>query len=910
MKILFKSSISSFFTMIIIVALAVALTGNSSSEEASALGHTVVDSKAANTYIQPANMTIALPAASARFFSDTKNSYVSEYLEQMGMTFAAGIEDKEVDIFVDSVPAEMYDSDFFAEEYLACIRSRDESCEITDFQQKDTITIGGMEFWNAYYVKEDLRYHDWYPVSAYVGMIDQVCVEILLVGYSEEQISAADVAVLAEEPLWDIISSVSYGDCTSVSGTEDNGFLSSLLKYSFSVWIFLIPLFYLLFDHVTLAKNYGEWHEDVLGREHSKELLGFFAVFIVLHHLVQQVGVSNAGVIGFLENFGVCFVGMFFFFSGYGLLQSYHKKPDYLKGFLRNRLPSILIPFYVCTAVYVLNSIFLEQEPFTIRTILQLLGILLINDQAWYIVEIALLYILFWVIFSLVKKENHAMLIMGIGTLFLTGGSLMLGHGESWFQGEWWYNATLLFWVGMLFAKYQTTLLSFLRKHYIRILAASVVLFFVFYRCTLYMLQYHGYWTEYAEISYAQSIADKWMTLAVQLPMVFFFVITILVLGQKIKCHNAVLGFLGTISLELYLIHNFFLKKFSFISGTGMYFLLVLFCSILAAAILHRLDTILLCRLMRRALPERTRILPVFRQLCEALKKAVNGSLLRLKKHPKAVIVEKGKQVVCIVLSFLSVFPIYLTAINATKDRRILGVSIVPGKNFLNNLDAINSMYEGAGGSLYQGIANSCVIAITSALCATYFGAMTAYAFERYSFKGKKYLWGCIIACMMIPQSVCFTGLYQLIVKAGMLNRHLPIILMAAATPSAVYFIRMYLKGVNFGEIVEAARIDGAKELGIFNRIIIPMIRPVLALQLTFSFVAAWNNGYVHTLLLYDWDKKTIASYVRILTGNASSGLPPEAYALMFASTLVPLIVYILCSKSIISSITLGGIKE
>ena len=82
------------------------------------------------------------------------------------------------------------------------------------------------------------------------------------------------------------------------------------------------------------------------------------------------------------------------------------------------------------------------------------------------------------------------------------------------------------------------------------------------------------------------------------------------------------------------------------------------------------------------------------------------------------------------------------------------------------------------------------------------------------------------------------------------------------ANPAAVYFVRMYLMNFKLNEITEAARIDGAGEFRIFNKIILPTLTPVLALQLTFSFVASWNDGYRQTLLLMDWSKKTAPSYI------------------------------------------------
>lgn len=913
MKTIFKSSFSSFFTMVIIVAVAVVLTGRTNTEAKTDLGHVMVDSRSSNVYVEPANLSVTLPPNAGMYFADTKITGIANYLTERGITFAAEMENDTYEIEVHAAPflVETYYGDSFLEDYLECVAARDETYVVTDAQMADPVIINDMEFQHIYYIKESLRYTEWDMMSAYITVIDNQCVEIILLKYAKESVTAGEVETQVDQELSDIIQSFAYGDKVPKPVTEEGGFWQDFLKYSFSPWIFLIPLLYIFFHRVTVGKSYGEWHEDALEVRHSKSILGFFAVFIVLHHLTQQIGAVNAGALGFLENFGVCFVGMYFFYSGYGLMQSYYDKPGYLKGFFKKRLPSVLIPFYLCTIVFVLNGLILEGEEFSITTLLQLSGFLLINDHAWYIVEIVLLYILFYLFFRFIKKEKIALLLMGISNVLLIAVSLLAGHGDYWFQGEWWYNSTMLFFLGMLFAKYRSGIISYVRKHYTKLLPVVIVLFFVFYFITADMLEKYGYWTEFSDITWVRSIADKALTLSVQLPMIIFFVAGVLLLGQKVQFENGILRFFGSISLELYLIHNLFLRKFSSVGGAGVYCLLVLVCSIIAATLLHKVDTLLLCLVMKKEMPKKVPIiLPALRQMRKSWLVAFWISLNRFLRHPKMILWQKFKQLVCIALAFLSVFPIYLTIINATKDHRVFGVSLLPGKSFLSNLEGMNSVYESAGGSIGQGILNSCIIATFSALAATYFGAMTAYAFERYKIKGNRILWGIIVACMMIPQTACFVGLYKILVKLHLMNNFIPIIMMALATPSAVYFIRMYLKSVNFSEIVEAARIDGAGEFRIFNRIILPMIRPVLALQITFSFVAAWNNGYVQSNLLLDWDKKTIAPYVSILSGDASKGLPPEAYALMLASAIVPLLVYTLCSKSIISSITLGGVKE
>lgn len=340
------------------------------------------------------------------------------------------------------------------------------------------------------------------------------------------------------------------------------------------------------------GKNF--WHEDALSLPVSKGLLGFCAIGIMLHHMSQTIYFAgeDAGILMFMVDIGVCFVGVFFFFSGYGLYSSLRDKPDYLNGFLKKRLPVILIPFYMCNFVYIIGAAlggyrFQKGELFPYLT-----GYTLMNTQMWYIVEIFFLYLLFYLVFRLVKKKGAACLIYGIILCAMTVGSLLLGHdtttisGGAWFHGEWWYNATLLLWAGMLFARYEQPILSFCRKYYWFVMTIDVLMTCFFYEKTLQALQTKGYWYEWEG---HPGYAEKFQTLAVQLPFIFFFVLFLILLTQKIQFKNKILSFLGEISLELYLVHNVFIGYLP-VKNRFWFILAVYAAGIVTAAVLHMID--------------------------------------------------------------------------------------------------------------------------------------------------------------------------------------------------------------------------------------------------------------------------------------------------------------------------------
>ena len=338
----------------------------------------------------------------------------------------------------------------------------------------------------------------------------------------------------------------------------------------------------------------GKWREESLSLQSSKRILGFCAACIILHHISQTIYFANEdpGILLFMVDIGVCFVGMFFFFSGYGLYSSFRDKPNYLKGFLQNRLPAVIVPFYICNFVFISGSCLWGYEFAKGEVLPYLTGVILMNSQMWYVVEILILYLLFYIVFRLIKNRNAACFVYTVCVVCLIAFSLWLGHDTTtptqglWFHGEWWYNTTILMPAGMLFAKWQQQILGFVRKFYGITLIVSVLLMAFFYSRTMYMLQNAGYWYEWEGYP---GYKEKWQTLAMQVPFVVFFVFTVILITQKIEFGNKILDFLGEIALELYLIHNLFVLYMP-IRNRVLYIIACYAASLALAAALHAID--------------------------------------------------------------------------------------------------------------------------------------------------------------------------------------------------------------------------------------------------------------------------------------------------------------------------------
>lgn len=265
---------------------------------------------------------------------------------------------------------------------------------------------------------------------------------------------------------------------------------------------------------------------------------------------------------------------------------------------------------------------------------------------------------------------------------------------------------------------------------------------------------------------------------------------------------------------------------------------------------------------------------------------------------------------VLILLSFLCLFFFYILIINATRSHADLqkGFSALPGGYLLENLK--NVANDGSF-PMFKGIVNSLIVSISTAALCTYFSLLTAYGLYAYDFKGKKIAFTFIMAILVMPTQVTAMGFLRLITNMGMYDSLLPLIIPSIASPAVFYFMYSYLQSSLPLSLVEAARIDGSGEFMTFNRIVLPIMKPAIAVQAIFTFVGAWNNYFVPALVIQSKDKMTVPILIATLRGADYMNFDMGKIYTMIMVAIVPIIiVYLFLSKYIIAGITLGGVKE
>jgi len=264
---------------------------------------------------------------------------------------------------------------------------------------------------------------------------------------------------------------------------------------------------------------------------------------------------------------------------------------------------------------------------------------------------------------------------------------------------------------------------------------------------------------------------------------------------------------------------------------------------------------------------------------------------------------------ILIFLSVLCLFSFYMLFINATRSNGQLqaGFTLLPGGHLAENF---KNAWTDSSINIPRGLLNSFIVASLTAVLTTYFSALTAYGIHAYDFKLKKLAFGFIMAIMVIPKQVSASGFIQLCYKYGLTNNYLMLILPGIAAPIVFFYIKQYMEANLPMEIVDAARVDGCGEFRTFNFIILPMLKPALAVQLIFSFVESWNNYFLPSLLLTRAEMKTVPIMIaQLRSADYSKFDMGKVYMFILLAILPVLVVYIILSKAIIKGVTAGSVK-
>jgi len=264
--------------------------------------------------------------------------------------------------------------------------------------------------------------------------------------------------------------------------------------------------------------------------------------------------------------------------------------------------------------------------------------------------------------------------------------------------------------------------------------------------------------------------------------------------------------------------------------------------------------------------------------------------------------------IVLVFMSFLCLFWFYILFVNATRSNGELtrGFTPIPSHYLLENWKGVMAGTQ----PVVRGMFNSLFVALCSAALCTYFSTMTAYAIHVYDFKIKKFMFTFIMAVMTIPTQVTALGFLQLVSDMKLEDNFIPLIVPAIAAPVTFFYMKQYMESALPLSLVEAARIDGSGEFRTFNTIVLPLMKPAIAVQAIFTFVSSWNNYFTPALILHNDKMKTLPILIaQLRSADFLKFDMGQVYVTIAFSIFPVIVVYLILSKFIVQGVAMGSVK-
>ena len=204
---------------------------------------------------------------------------------------------------------------------------------------------------------------------------------------------------------------------------------------------------------------------------------------------------------------------------------------------------------------------------------------------------------------------------------------------------------------------------------------------------------------------------------------------------------------------------------------------------------------------------------------------------------------------------------------------------------------------------------NTFFISFTATILRLFFCALAGYGFAKFRFPGRNILFSVLIASMIVPFAVVLVPLYIMMVNFHWIDTFLPLIIPGAASAFGIFFMRQYIRTIP-DELLDAARIDGCSEFGIFTRVILPVITPgLISLGLIF-FMQVWNDFLLPLVILKTPENQTLPVMIASLFGVPGK---TNMYTLQMAIAVISItpliIIFLIFQRRFTAGITAGAVK-
>lgn len=258
---------------------------------------------------------------------------------------------------------------------------------------------------------------------------------------------------------------------------------------------------------------------------------------------------------------------------------------------------------------------------------------------------------------------------------------------------------------------------------------------------------------------------------------------------------------------------------------------------------------------------------------------------------------------ICVVISVFPFYWIIVMATNTSQDIYSYPPKLWFGDNLLTNIQNLFDKMDFFG-SLF----NTVIVAVCTTLLVLFFDSLAAFAFAKYEFPGKKFLFGLLLAMYILPTQLAIIPQYEIMVQLGWLGTLKALIVPAAANAFGIFWMRQYTKTGVPDELLDAARIEGAGFFRQYWHVVLPCVRPALAFLGIYTFIAAWNDYILPLVMLVNPDELTLqVALAQLYAGHSTD------YSMVMAGVLlavIPLVlVFTFFARGFIADATKGALR-
>jgi cellobiose transport system permease protein len=253
----------------------------------------------------------------------------------------------------------------------------------------------------------------------------------------------------------------------------------------------------------------------------------------------------------------------------------------------------------------------------------------------------------------------------------------------------------------------------------------------------------------------------------------------------------------------------------------------------------------------------------------------------------------------------VSVLPLYYTIVMASHTNAEMAAAtppVLPNSSVFGNIKKALELAP-----LNKGLVNSLIVSGAITLGTVALCTLAGFAFAKLRFRGSNILLALCVATMMVPLQMGVIPLYMMMAKLGLAGHLSAVILPSLCTAFGVFFMRQYVASAVPDELIEAAYMDGAGPLRVFWSVVVPAVRPAMAVLGMVTFLMAWNDFFWPIIVLSSQNPTVQVSFQSLATGYA-----PQQSIIMAGTlygTVPVLVVFALLGRQIVGGIMQGAVK-